>query len=183
MSFSRNPNVGVKPDVAPEIHETTGAGPLATISPTSGASSYAPPRRVPARFRGMERAGFWVIVVAALVVLLVLMGFVLKPVIGGVITGAYIGFFVGGLTLMNLRRPSGWANTILGRRIFPVLSAQDADLWRLAGVNAGLTFVFATAFTILSAFLGALLSGILVFGGLVALGIFYNRARGVIIQP
>ncbi len=183
MSYSRNPDVDVKQNVAPEIRETTGAGPLTTISPAASGPSYAPPRRVPARFRGMERAGFWVIVMAALVVLLLLMGFVLKPVIGGVITGAYLGFFVGGLTLMNLRRPSGWANTILGRRIFPVVETQDADLWRLAGVNAGLTFVFATAFTILSAFLGALLSGILVFGGLVALGIFYNRARRVIINP
>lgn len=183
MSYSRNPNVGVKQDSPPEILETTGAGPLTTTNPAAGGSTYAPPRRVPARFKGLERAGFWVIVMAALVVLLVLMGFVLKPVVGGVITGGYLGFFVGGLTLMNLRRPSGWANSILGRRVFPVINAADGDLWRLAGVNASLTFVFATAFTILSAFLGALLSGILVFGGLVALGIFYNRARRVIINP
>lgn len=183
MNYTRKPDVDVKQGAAPEIRETSGAGPLTTIGPAPSGPSYAPPRRVPARFRGLERAGFWVIVMAALLVLLLLTGFVLRPVIGGVITGAYMGFFVGGLTLMNLRRSSGWANTILGRRVFPVVAAQDADLWRLAGVNAGLTFAFSTAFSILSAFLGPLLGGILVFAGLVALGVFYNRVRGVVIKP
>lgn len=145
-------------------------------------TSYAPPRRVPARFK-LERVGFWVIAAAAALFLLAVLGFVLKPVVGGIITGAWLAAFVSMLTMLNLPRPSRWANTVLGRRVFPVLNADDRDLWRMAGVNAGLTFVFGFAFEVVSFFIGGFLGGLLVFGGIVALGIFYNRARKVIINP
>lgn len=188
MGNTGNPNVGVKQgEVAPPLNETTGAGPLMNVSQAgsgAGASGvYSAPRRVPARFRGLEKYGFWLIVVAAIAALLVLLKFVLGPTINGVVSGAYMAAFVGALTLMNLSRPSQWANSALGRRVFPVLHAPDNDLWRLAGVNAGLTFVFATAFGILAAFIGPFIAGLLVFGGLIALGVFYNRARRVIINP
>jgi hypothetical protein len=137
---------------------------------------------VPARSR-LERIGFWVIVAAAAALLLLLLGVILPPVLGGFITGAYMSLFVGGLTLLNLPRPSGWANTVLGRKVFPVLNAVDNDVWRLAGVNAGMAFVFAFSFSVVAHFLGSFLAGILVFGGLVAAGIFYNRARKVVIRP
>ena len=93
--------------------------------------------------------------------------------------------FVGFLTLLNLQRPSGWANAVMGRKVFPVLrSATDDEVWRLAGVNAALTFVFSFAFQVLSAtFLGPFFAGLIVFLGLVVLGVFYNRARKVVIRP
>ena len=85
---------------------------------------------------------------------------------------------------MNLRRPSGWANAVLGRRVFPVLSAgQDSDVWRLAGVNAVLVFLFSFFYSVVATFLGGFLGGIIVFFGLIALGIFYNRARKVVVKP
>ena len=103
----------------------------------------------------------------------------------GIITATYIGAFVAFLTLLNLRTPSKWGNAVLGRRVFPVLSAgQDSDVWKLAGVNAVLVFCFAFFYQVLAATLvGPFLAGILVFGGLVGAGIFYNRARKVIVKP
>lgn len=180
MSYTRNPNVGVKTDVPVDIPDATGAGPL--MADPSAGSYNARPRRVPARFK-LERVGFWVIVAAAALLLLVALGFILKPVVGGIITGAWLAAFVGMLTLLNLPRPSRWGNTVLGRRVFPVVNADDRELWRMAGVNAGLTFVFGFAYEVVGFFLGGFLAGLIVFGGLVALGIFYNRARKVIINP
>ncbi|HEY0071567.1 MAG TPA: hypothetical protein VGE04_16500 [Chloroflexia bacterium] len=184
MSYTRNPSVGVRPEAPPDMPETTGGGPLVAADPNAGSynTTYAAPRRVPARFK-LERFGFWVIAAAATLLLLVVLGFVLKPVIGGIITGAWLAAFVGMLTMLNLPRPSNWANTVLGRRVFPVIHANDGELWRMAGVNAGLTFVFGFAFEVVAFFLGGFLGGLVVFGGLVALGIFYNRARKVIINP
>ena len=133
----------------------------------------------------MERIGFWVIAIAALVVLVVLAGVILPPLVGGLISATYISAFVAFLTLMNLKRPSGWANAVLGRRVFPVLAAgQDGDVWRLAGVNGLLVFLFAFFYQVIAAtFIGPLFAGVIVFSGLAALGIFYNRARKVVIKP
>ncbi len=181
MSFTREQNVGVKQSRPPVIEHEQSGGPLTNAS-NSGGTPYSRPRTVPARSR-LERIGFWVIVAAAAALLLLLLGVILPPVFGGFITGAYMGLFVGMLTLMNLPRPSGWANTVLGRRVFPVLNAVDNDVWRLAGINAGMAFVFAFFFSVVAHFLGSFLAGILVFGGLIAAGIFYNRARKVVIRP
>jgi hypothetical protein len=181
MSFTREQNVGVKQSPPPVIEHEQSGGPLTNVS-SGGGAPYSRPRTVPARSR-LERFGFWVIVAAAAALLLLLLGVILPPVLGGFITGAYMGLFVGGLTLMNLPRPSGWANTVLGRKVFPVLNAVDTDVWRLAGVNAGMAFAFAFFFSVVAHFLGSFLAGILVFGGLIAAGIFYNRARKVIIRP
>ena len=182
MSFTREQNVGVKQSPPQVIEHEQSGGPLTNANGNRGGAPYSRPRTVPARSR-LERVGFWVIVAAAAALLLLLLGVILPPVLGGFITGAYMGLFVGGLTLLNLPRPSGWANTVLGRKVFPVLNAVDNDVWRLAGVNAGMAFLFAFFFSVVAHFLGSFLAGILVFGGLIAAGIFYNRARKVVIRP
>lgn len=177
MSFIKDRLVGTR-QAPPVIDQNTG-GPL---SVSSDAASRNQVRHVPARSR-MEKIGFWVVVVASIALLLVLMGVLLPPIFGGIATGIYTALFVGSLTLMNLSRPSGWANSLLGRRVFPVIRASEGEILRLSGVNAGLTFVFAFFFHIVASVLGSFLAGILVLGGLVAAGVFYNRARKVIIKP
>jgi hypothetical protein len=139
-------------------------------------------RSVPARSR-LEKVGFWIIVAASIALLLVLLGIIVPPVLGGLIFGGFTATFVGTLTLMNLPRPSGWANTLLGRSVFPVISTTDSDIWRLAGVNAALVFVFTLMYSVVAHFLGAFFGGLIVFAILIAAGIFYNRARRVVIRP
>ena len=108
----------------------------------------------------------------------------MPPIVGGLISATYISGFVGFLTLMSLSKPSGWANAVLGRRVFPVLAAgQDSDVWRLAGVNAMLVFLFSFFYSVIATFIGGFLGGIVVFFGLMALGIFYNRVRRVVVKP
>jgi hypothetical protein len=132
----------------------------------------------------MERIGFWVIAVAAVALLFVLAGMVLPPVLGGLVSATFISGFVAFLTLMNLQKPAGWANSVLGRRVFPVLSAgQDSDIRRLAGVNAVMVFLFSFLYSVMARILDPFFGGIVVFVVLVALGIFYNRARKVVIKP
>ncbi len=183
MSYVRDRNVGVQ-QPQPDLCENTQAGPLTTTTnPGPGAATHQyAARKVSIRSR-LEKAGSWVVVAAALAVLLVLMGFVLPPVVGGIITGGYIALFAAALTLMNLSRPSRWANSLMGRRAFPVLRAPDGDIWRLARVNGALTFVFVFFFTVIASFLGSFLAGLIVFGGLIAAGVFYSRAQRVIIKP
>jgi hypothetical protein len=132
----------------------------------------------------VEQLGFLVIVAAALVLLLLFAGTLIPRVMGGVITALYTSMFVSLLTLANLRRPSGWANSLMGRQVFPVLNAgSDGQIWKLALVNGILVFIFAFAFDVLASFITPLLAGLVVFGGLVAASIFLSRARGVIQRP
>jgi len=179
MSFIKDRLVGTRqaPTVI-DIDQNVG-GPL-SVQPESTPRGQV--RHVPARSR-MEKIGFWVIVVAAIALLLVLMGVLLPPIFGGIATGLYTALFVGSLSLMNLSRPSGWANSLLGRRVFPVLKASEGEILRLSGVNAALTFVFAFSFHVVASVLGSFFAGIIVLGGLVAAGVFYSRARKVIIKP
>lgn len=184
MSYTRETKVGVGP--APQkISENLGGGPLSTTTETpsytykQAAASQLKPRTK------LERAGFWLIVVAAIVLVLALAGIILPPIVGGLITAGYVSAFVGMLTLMNLRRPSGWANAVLGRRVFPVInSTPDGEVWRLAGVNAALVFFFTFIYHVLaSTFIGGFIAGLIVFIGFIALGIFYNRVRKVVVKP
>ena len=131
----------------------------------------------------IEQIALLLIAAAAVVLLLLFAGRVLPSVIGGIISGFYTAFFVMMLTLSNLRRPSGWANNILGRQVFPVLQAPDGQIWRLALVNSVLVFLFVFFFQVLASFITSLFAGMVVIGGLIALGIFYNRARTVIKRP
>ncbi|HET9493567.1 MAG TPA: hypothetical protein VFR15_05000 [Chloroflexia bacterium] len=183
MSYSRETKVGVGP--APNTLNETIPGPLATQ-----AEPQAPPRTRPSINIGaprtrMERIGFWLLVVAAIAVLFLLAGWLLPPLVGGIVNGVFMGTFVAFLTLLNLNRPSGWANSVMGRKVFPVLrSASDDEIWRLAGVNGALTFVFAFAYQVLATtFLGGFWAGLVVFLGIMVLGVFYNRARKVVIRP
>ena len=188
MSYSRETKVGVGPSPQ-RLNENLGGGPLVAPSETpqyqSQASAYSTAAGQIKPRTKLERFGFWVIVVAALALILVLAGVILPPIVGGLITAFYVSAFVGFLTLMNLSKPSGWANAVLGRRVFPVLKpGQDSEVWRLAGVNAALVFVFTFFYQLIaSTFIGPFIAGLLVFGALVALGIFYNRVRRVVIKP
>lgn len=189
MAYQRDTKVGVgTPPNRANMNNPIPGGPLvatqeppaynSTTSPGAKAANAVKPRTK------LESIGFWAIAIAAVALILVLAGFIVPPIVGGIISATYISGFVGFLTLMNLRRPSGWANAVLGRRVFPVLSAgQDSDVWRLAGVNAVLVFLFSFFYSVVATFLGGFLGGIIVFFGLMALGIFYNRARKVVVKP
>ncbi len=163
-----------------EMSETTGAGPLVPQVATP-VYSYKP-RRASMRSR-LEKVGYWIIVVAAMALLLVLLGVFLPPLISGVFTAFFAGLFVSLLILMNIPRPAGWGNTLLGRKVFPVLRAPDSDIWRLAGVNGFLVFVFTFVFQLIASFVGPFFGGVIVFASMVAAALFYNRVRSVVIKP
>src|SRR5436309_904728 len=87
------------PQAPPEIKESTGGGPLAA---PAGEPTYSYSARRVARSR-VERIGYWVIVAAAMGLLLVLLGAFLGPLINGAMLGFVIGLFVAVLTLLNLK--------------------------------------------------------------------------------
>src|SRR4029453_16495814 len=91
------------------LQETTGAGPI-SVTPDAPSYSYRT-RRVSARSR-LEKIGFWIVVAAALALLLVLLGVFLPKFVTAMILGGSVASFVGLLTLMNLPRPSGWGNSL-----------------------------------------------------------------------
>jgi hypothetical protein len=168
------------PQAPADIKENTGAGPLAP-PPAGSTYSYAA-GRLSSRSR-LERVGYWVLVVAAVALLLVLLKVFLPPFVSAAILGFNIGLFVALVTLLNLQRPSAWGNAVLGRKIFPVLTAPEKDIWRLAWVNAVLVFGFTFLFEVLASFVSVFLAGIIVFAALAALGVFYSRVRTVVIKP
>ena len=189
MSYQRETKVGVGTPPS-RMNNPIPGGPLVApqdpaYNNTSNTTGGAKAANLVRPRTKLEQVGFTVIVIAAIVLLVVLAGFILPPLIGGIISATYIAAFVAFLTLLNLKTPSRWGNAVLGRRVFPVLSAgQDSDVWRLAGVNAVLVFAFSFFYHVLAATLvGPFLAGLLVFGGLVGAGIFYNRARKVIVKP
>ncbi len=131
----------------------------------------------------LEKVGYWIIVVAAMALLLVLLGVFLPPLISGVFTAFFAGLFVSLLILMNIPRPAGWGNTLLGRKVFPVLRAPDSDIWRLAGINGLLVFFFTVVFHVIANFIGPFFGGVIVFAAIIAAALFYNRIRSVVIKP
>jgi hypothetical protein len=132
----------------------------------------------------LEKIGFWILVVAALGVILLLVGFLLPTLLGAASTGFFAGLFVSLLTLMNLPRAAGWGNSLLGRRVFPVIQAPDSDIIRLAGVNGVLVAIFTFIYrAIASTFVGPFFGGLIVFVALVAAAVFYNRVRSVVTKP
>ncbi|HUP26939.1 MAG TPA: hypothetical protein VM409_00775 [Chloroflexia bacterium] len=167
--------VGTRPR-PPVVDAQVNGGPISVVGEAATRNQV---RTVPARSR-MERIGFWVVVAAGFALLILLMGVLLPPIFGGIATGVYMGLFVAALTAMNMRRPSGWANKLMGRRVFPVLRASETELIKLALVNGAMTGVFAFFFHVVAAVLGPFFGGLLVFGGLVGACVFYNRARTVI---
>lgn len=178
MSISRDPQVGVK-TAPPTVQETTGAGPLTTTGTPGG---YVRPAQ--AGRSKIERIGFWLIVVAAVVVLFVALGILLPPIVNGLVVSAFTAAFVGLLTMLNLPRPADWGNKVLGRKMFPVVRTADTDLWRLTWVNMVLTFVFVFFYTLVAEILhGPFIAGLIVFGGVIVAGVFYNRVRRVVVKP
>ncbi len=191
MTYGQNPDVGVRearPGV--NVNQPGMAGPLTAQAQSQSQYQSQPGRQYSFNVRRwtagrttLERIGFWVIVLAAGALLLLLLGVLLPPILGAATTALYVALFVGMVTLMNLPRPSGWANAVLGRRLFPVLRATEAELWRLALVNSATVFVFTFFYGLLAHFIGGFLAGLIAFAGLGLAGVFYNRARKVIIKP
>jgi hypothetical protein len=163
-----------------DLNENAGAGPL--TPPISRRTYRFNPGTTSMRTR-LEKVGYWVLVVAGLALLLVLLGIFLPRFVGAMITASIIAAFVGMLSLMNLPRPSGWANVALGRKVFPVLRAPDGEIMRLATTNAAMVFVFTFLFEMVASFVGAFFGGLIVFGALIAAAVFYNRIRTVVIKP
>ena len=179
MSYVRDQQPATQ--VPTNISETSGAGPLAT-SGAAPAYGYAARTRSPVRAR-LERIGYWIVVLAALGVLLLLLGIFLPKFVGAMFTAFFAGLFVTVLTLMNLPRPSVWGNALLGRSVFPVLRAPSNDIWRLSSVNGLLVFVFTFVFQMVASFVGPFFGGLIVFAALVGAAVFYNRVRSVVIKP
>ncbi|HKP54747.1 MAG TPA: hypothetical protein VJ183_19090 [Chloroflexia bacterium] len=183
MNFIRNQRASGQQQAQASVHsDRVKGGPIVTIEeqPAGKPQASGMSRRLPVPRSRLERIAFWIIGLAVAVVVLVL---IVPSLFGAFATALYTSIFVAFLTLSNLRRPSGWANAIIGRKVFPVLHTGDGEIWKLAVVNAMLVFVFAFAFDLLSRPLTPLFAGIVVFGGLIALGIFWGRARRVIGGP
>ncbi len=185
MSFMRNQRSTPSQQPQQARPERAIGGPIVTVEdatnvgkPKVQASGFA--RRLPVPRSRLESIAYWVIGLAVVVLALL---FVVPSLFSAITTGFYTSLFVGVLTLSNLRKPSGWANTVLGRKVFPVISSSDSEIWKLAVVNAMLVFIFAFSFNLLALYLTPFFAGMIVFGGLIALGIFYSRARRVISGP
>ncbi len=181
MSFMRNQRAASQRPTADRPERQKG-GPIISIEDASAGKPQASgmARRLPVPRSRLESIAFWVIGLAVVVLAIL---FVVPTLFSAVTTGFYTALFVAMLTLSNLRKPSGWANAILGRKVFPVLTSGDSEIWKLAVINAMLVFVFAFSFNLLARYLGAFFAGIIVFGGLIALGVFWGRARRVISRP
>ena len=125
-----------------------------------------------------EQIGFWVIVAAAGVLGLVLLGAVLGPALRALGVALVITAFVALLTGLNSQAMADRANALLGRKIFPIVKADEAAVRRLVRVNSALTFVFTFAFTILSQVFGAIFAALIIVGAVaLALGVLPRLRR------
>ena len=100
MDYTQNQQQAV-PQAPADIRENTGAGPLAP--PAAGSTYGYAAWRLRSRSR-LERVGYWVVVVAALALLLVLLGVFLPRFVNGAILGFNIGLFVAilGIVMYNV---------------------------------------------------------------------------------
>lgn len=122
-----------------------------------------------------ERLGFWVIVAAAALLLVVLAGVIFGPVLHALTTALVLAGFVGLLTALNTRQGSDTANRLLGRRLFPIIKAEDLQVRRLVQINSVLTFFFAFVVTILP--FGVILNTLLVVGAVAVVTLVLPRVR------
>ena len=122
-----------------------------------------------------ERIGFWVIVAAAALLLVVLAGAVFGPVLHALTTALVMAAFVGLLTALNTQQGSETANRLLGRRLFPIIKADDFQVRRLVQFTSVLTFFFAFVVTILP--FGTILNALLVLGVVALVTVVLPRAR------
>lgn len=119
----------------------------------------------------VEQIGFWIIVAAAGLLLVVLLATVLGPTLRALGFALVMTAFVALITGLNSRALADRANTALGARIFPVVRADEGAIRRLVQVNGALTFAFAFTFSLLSNVFGPILTA-LVIAGLIALAIW-----------
>lgn len=122
-----------------------------------------------------ERIGFWVIVAAAALLLIVLAGLVFGPVLHAVTTALVMAAFVGLLTALNTQQGADTANRLLGRRLFPIIKADEFQARRLVRFTSVLTFFFAFVVTILP--FGTILNALLVAGVVALVTVVLPRAR------
>lgn len=155
-------------------------GPIITVEEGAAKPQSGGLRRLPAPRSRLESAAFWIIGIAIVVAVVL---FIIPSLAGAATAAFFMSLFVAFLTLANLDRPSRWANNILGRNVFPVLHTNDREILKLALVNTVLVFIFSFAFELLARYITSFFAGIVVFGGLIALSIFWGRARSVIGGP
>ena len=118
-----------------------------------------------------ERIGYWIMVAAAGLLLIILLATVLGPTLKALGVALVMSGFVAFLTALNSRVLADRANAALHTRIFPIITADERAVGRLVRVNAGLTFAFAFVFTLLSGIFGTIFSA-LILAGLVALAVY-----------
>ena len=117
-----------------------------------------------------EQIGFWVIVAAAGLLGVVLLGTLLGPTLRALGAALVMTAFVALITGLNSQALADRANQVLGRNTFPIIKADEAAVRRLVQVNSTLTFGFSFVFAILSQMFGSIFSA-LIIAGLVALAL------------
>jgi hypothetical protein len=122
-----------------------------------------------------ERIGFWVIVGAAALLLVVLAGVIFGPVLHALTTALVLAAFVGLLTALNTRQGADTANRLLGRHLFPIIKAEDLQVRRLVQNNSVLTFFFTFVVTIRP--FGVILNTLLVVGAVAVVTLVLPRVR------
>jgi len=183
MNFLRNKTDSQQSGSAqPAQAERVNDGPIITVEDGTGGGKpqLGGLRRLSAPRSRLENIAFWVIGVAIVVAVVL---FIVPSLAGAITTAIFMSLFVAFLTLANLNRPSGWANGILGRSVFPVLHTTDAEIRKLTIVNSALVFIFSFTFELLARYITPFFAGIVVFGALIALGVFWGRARNVVNGP
>jgi hypothetical protein len=122
-----------------------------------------------------ERIGYWVIVAAAAVLLVVLAGVLFGPVLHALTTALVLAGFVGLLTALNTRQGAETANRLLNRRLFPIVKADDGQVRRLVQFTSIVTFVFAFVVTILP--FGTIVNTLLLVGAIALATLVLPRLR------
>jgi hypothetical protein len=122
-----------------------------------------------------ERIGYWVIVAAAAVLLVVLAGVLFGPVLHALTTALVLAGFVGLLTALNTRQGAETANRLLNRRLFPIVKADDGQVRRLVQFTSIVTFVFAFVVTILP--FGTIVNTLLMVGAIALATLVLPRLR------
>lgn len=122
-----------------------------------------------------ERIGYWIMVAAAVVLLVVLAGVLFGPVLHALTTALVLAGFVGLLLSLNTRQGAETANRLLGRRLFPIIKADEGQVRRLVQMTTLLTFVFTFVITILP--FGTLVNTLLIVGAVALVTLVLPRVR------
>jgi hypothetical protein len=122
-----------------------------------------------------ERIGYWIMVAAAAVLLIVLAGVLFGPVLHALTTALVLAAFVGLLTALNTRQGAETANRLLGRHLFPIIKAEDMQVRRLVQFTSLVTFFFTFVVTILP--FGTIVNTLLVVGVIALATVVLPRVR------